>query len=83
MVGNVIGSDISTNHFNPISNPLEVKWVSALLRQECVDDNHLHTQFHERAGKIAADKAHAAGNQHGSTIIFGTNVIHFESATLV
>jgi len=62
---------------NLIGNPLKIKRVSSLFRQECVDDDHLHTQFNEAVGKIAADKPHATGNQHGTTVVLGVKVVQF------
>ena len=77
VVGNVLASDISANDFDAIGNPLQVEWVSSLCRQKCVDNNHLHTQFNETTGEIAADKTHATGNQHGTTVILGTKFVQF------
>jgi hypothetical protein len=79
VICNVIGSDISANYLNPISNPVQVKWVTSLRRQECINDYHLDAQLHEAAGKIAADKTHATRNQDGATIILRMKFIHFHT----
>lgn len=82
VVHNEIVSDISTNDLNLIGNPVKIKRVSSLFRQEGIDDDHFHTQLNEAAGKIATDKTHATGNQHGTTVILGMKVVQFWNTDL-
>ena len=77
VVCNVVASDISVKHFDPIGNPLQVKWVSSLFGQKSVDNDHLYTPFNEATRKIATDETHATGNQHGTTVVLGTKVVQF------
>ena len=77
MVYNIVVTDITANDFHSIGNSVQVELVCPLFRQECVDNDYLNPHFNEGAGKVAADKAHATGNQHGTTVILGTKIVQF------
>ena len=77
VVCNVIVSDISVNDFHLIGNPVQVEWISSLLRQECVDNYHFDTQLDEAAREIAANESHAARDKHSASVILRTKVDHF------
>jgi hypothetical protein len=77
VVCNVIASNIGANEFELIGNSVQVKRISTLFRQEGVDNDHFNAHLDQAAREIAADEAHATGDQHGTTVILGTKVVHF------
>lgn len=69
VVGNVIIPNVAANEFDPIGNAVEVERITSLLRHKRINDCHFDTQVNECVREIAADKPHAAGDQHGTTVV--------------
>ena len=69
VIGNVVIPNVAANDFDAIGDAVEVKRITALLRHQRIDDCHFNTEVNECVREIAADKPHATGDQHGTTVV--------------
>ena len=69
VIDNVVISDIAVNEFDTIGDAVEVKRITSLFRQQRINDCHFNTQINECVREITANKPHATGDQHGTTVV--------------